>query len=325
MIVKSFELQKLKSHNSLLYLIYGNNDGIKDYIINEYFIKEFKGEIAKYDESEILNKKEEFISSLLNKSLFEENKIIIISRSTEKLFDTICDIQEKNPSNIKIIIKTQNLEKKSKLRSLFEKEKNLVCIPVYEDNAQTLTSIVYNFLRENQLKLSQEIINVLIERSKGDRINLINELSKIKNLSFSKKKIDLYDIEKLSNLAENYSVFELSDNYLAKNSKKVSNILNENNYSSEDCILIIRTILNKSKRLLKIRTEIDKKKDVDQVLSTIKPPIFWKEKDIVKKQAKSWTTKDVKKIIYKISDLETIVKKNTSNSVNFISDFVSNY
>ena len=172
MIVKSFELQKLKSHNSLLYLIYGNNDGIKDYIINEYFIKEFKGEIAKYDESEILNKKEEFISSLLNKSLFEENKIIIISRSTEKLFDTICDIQEKNPSNIKIIIKTQNLEKKSKLRSLFEKEKNLVCIPVYEDNAQTLTSIVYNFLRENQLKLSQEIINVLIERSKGDRINL---------------------------------------------------------------------------------------------------------------------------------------------------------
>ena len=208
---------------------------------------------------------------------------------------------------------------------MFEKEKNLVCIPVYEDNAQTLTSIVYNFLRENQLKLSQEIINVLIERSKGDRINLINELSKIKNLSFSKKKIDLYDIEKLSNLAENYSVFELSDNYLAKNSKKVSNILNENNYSSEDCILIIRTILNKSKRLLKIRTEIDKKKDVDQVLSTIKPPIFWKEKDIVKKQAKSWTTKDVKKIIYKISDLETIVKKNTSNSVNFISDFVSNY
>ena len=226
---------------------------------------------------------------------------------------------------MKIIIKTQNLEKKSKIRILFEKEKKLICIPVYEDNSHTLTSIIYNFLRENQIKLSQEIINILIERSKGDRINLMNELSKIKSLSFSKKKIEVSDIEKLSNLAENYSVFELSDNYLAKNSKKVSNILNENNYTNEDCILIIRTILNKSKRLLKIKKEIDNNKDIDQVLSSYKPPIFWKEKDIVKKQAKSWTTKDVKKIIYKINDLETIVKKNTSNSVNFISDFVSNY
>ena len=325
MIVKSFELQKLKSYNSLLYLIYGNNDGIKEYIINEYFVKEFKGEISKYDETEILNNKDEFISNLLNRSLFDDKKIIIISRSTEKLFDTINNILEKNPSGVKIIIKTQNLEKKSKIRILFEKEKKLICIPVYEDNSHTLTSIIYNFLRENQIKLSQEIINILIERSKGDRINLMNELSKIKSLSFSKKKIEVSDIEKLSNLAENYSVFELSDNYLAKNSKKVSNILNENNYSSEDCILIIRTILNKSKRLLKIKKEIDNNKDIDQVLSSYKPPIFWKEKDIVKKQAKSWTTKDVKKIIYKINDLETIVKKNTSNSVNFISDFVSNY
>ena len=82
---------------------------------------------------------------------------------------------------MKIIIKTQNLEKKSKIRILFEKEKKLICIPVYEDNSQTLTSIIYNFLRENQIKLSQEIINILIERSKGDRINLMNELSKIKS------------------------------------------------------------------------------------------------------------------------------------------------
>ena len=123
----------------------------------------------------------------------------------------------KDASNrgVKIIIKAQNLEKKSKIRILFEKEKKLICIPVYEDNSHTLTSIIYNFLRENQIKLSQEIINILIERSKGDRINLMNELSKIKSLSFSKKKIEISDIEKLSNLAENYSVFELSDNYLA--------------------------------------------------------------------------------------------------------------
>ena len=114
---------------------------------------------------------------------------------------------------------------------------------------------------------------------------------------------------KLTNLAENYSVFELSDNYLAKNSKKVSNILNENNYSSEDCILIIRTILSKSKRLLRIRNEIENNQNIDQVISSFKPPIFWKEKEIVKKQAQSWSTSEIKEIIFKINDLEALVKK----------------
>ena len=325
MIIKSFELQKIKSSNSSIILIYGNNEGLKEQIINDCFLKDFKGEIFNYDEIDVLNNKEEFISNLLNRSLFEDNKAIIISRATEKLIDTIIDIIEKNPPGIKIIIKTQNLEKKSKMRNLFEKEKNLICIPVYEDDTRILSSIVQNFLRKNELKLSQEIINILIERSKGDRKNLNNELSKLKSLAISKKKIDLYDIQKLTNLAENYSVFELSDNYLAKNSKKVSNMLNENNYTSDDCILILRTILNKSKRLLKIKSEMDKTKNIDEVLSTFKPPIFWKEKEIVKKQAQSWSTKEIKKIIYKINDLEVIVKKNSINSLNFISDFVSNY
>ena len=325
MIIKSFELQKIKSSNSSIILIYGNNEGLKEQIINDCFLKNFKGEIFNYDEIDVLNNKEEFISNLLNRSLFEDNKAIIISRATEKLIDTIIDIIEKNPPGIKIIIKTQNLEKKSEMRNLFEKDKNLICIPVYEDDTRVLASIVQNFLRKNELKLSQEIINILIERSKGDRKNLNNELSKLKSLAISKKKIDLYDIQKLSNLAENYSVFELSDNYLAKNSKKVSNMLNENNYTSDDCILILRTILNKSKRLLKIKSEMDKTKNIDEVLSTFKPPIFWKEKEIVKKQAQSWSTKEIKKIIYKINDLEAIVKKNSINSLNFVSDFVSNY
>ena len=237
----------------------------------------------------------------------------------------LAEILENEITETKIIIKSSNLEKKSKLRNLFEKEKKAVCTPVYEDDSRSLNSVINIFLREQNFNLSQEIKNILIERSKGDRINLKNELIKLKNLSISKNKLSTEDVLKLSNLAENYSVFELSDNYLAKNSKKVSNILNENNYSSEDCILIIRTILNKSKRLLKIRTEIDNNSNIDQVISSFKPPIFWKEKDIIKKQAQSWSTDQVKEIIFKINDLEALVKKNTSNSMLFVSNFVSNY
>ena len=262
---------------------------------------------------------------MLNKSLFETEKLIIISRGTDKLIAVINELLERKEIGAKIIIKSSNLEKKSKLRNLFEKEKNVICTPVYEDDSRSLNFIINNFLKDYKLSLSQEIKNILIERSNGDRINLKNELSKLKNLSITKKKLSIEDVLKLSNLAENYSVFELSDNYLAKNSKKVSNILNENNYSSDDCILIIRTILNKSKRLLKIRNEVDNNKSIDQVISTIKPPIFWKEKEIVKKQAQSWSTNEVKNIIFKINDLEALVKKNTANSMLFVSNFISNY
>ena len=325
MIIKSFELNKLNSYKFNLHLIFGNNEGIKEDIIRDFYLKNFDGEVLKYDEQEIFSNKEEFLSSLLTKSLFQTNKLIIISRGTDKLASLISEILENPIVDIKIVIKCSNLEKKSKLRNLFEKEKELICTPVYEDDTRSLSFLINNFLREQNLSLSQEIKNILIERTKGDRIYLKNELLKIKSLSISKPKLNTEDILKLSNLAENYSVFELSDNYLAKNSKKVSNILNENNYSPEDCILIIRTILNKSKRLLKIRSEIDNNENIDQVISSFKPPIFWKEKDIVKKQAQSWSTDDVKNIIFKVNNLEAQVKKSATNSMLFVSNFVSNY
>ncbi len=325
MIIKSFELGKLNSHNYNLHLIFGNNEGIKDDIIKDNYLKNFNGEILKYDEQEILNNKDTFLSDLLTKSLFENNKLIIISRGSDKLTNLAIQISENDKIDTKIIIKCSNLEKKSKLRNFFENEQNVICTPVYEDDTRSLNTLINIFLRDEKFSISQEIKNILIERSNGDRINLKNELVKLKNLSISKSKLSTEDVLKLSNIAENYSVFELSDNYLAKNSKKVSKILNENNYSEEDCILIIRTILSKSKRLLKIRNEVENNKNIDQVISGFKPSIFWKEKDIVKKQAQSWSSSEVRKIIFRINNLEALVKKNAANSMLFVSDFVSNY
>jgi DNA polymerase-3 subunit delta len=325
MIIKLFGLQKNKRIKTTLNLLYGNNQGLKNQIINDYFISNFKGDILKYEEDDVLNNHNEFILNLLNQSLFENEKILIIYRATDKVLNVILEILERNIQGTIIILESNILEKKSKLRVLFEKDKNLVCIPVYEDDNKSLGFIIQDFLKKNKIKFSQEIINILIDRAKGDRGNLKNELSKLKSLSLSNKNINLEDVQKLTNLAENYTVFELSDNYLTKNSKKVSRILNENNYNSDDCILILRTILNKSKRLLKLKNEIDKNKNIDLVLSSFKPPIFWKEKEVVKKQLQLCSIEEIKKIIYKINDLELLVKKNSLNSFNFVADFVRNY
>ena len=310
MIIKSYELDKIKSKKNNLVLIYGSNQGYKNQVIKEEFEDQFKGEILKVDENEILSKYDESISNLMNKSLFDDDKLIIISRASNKIYNFINEVIERKIERIKIIINSDNLEKKSKLRNLFEKEKDLICIPFYEDNEKSLGIIAQNFFRKKNIKVSQEIINLLIGRSRGDRGNLINELNKIDNLSITKKNIDIDDIFKLTNLSENYSVFELAENYLAKNKKQVSKILNENNFANDECILIIRTILNRSKRLLRLKESQNQTNNIDLTISSFKPPIFWKEKDVVKKQIQSWSEDEVKKMIYKISDLEILVKKN---------------
>ena len=325
MIIKSFEIEKIKSIKNNLILIYGTNQGYKNQVIKELFEKLFKGEILRFDENEILNNHEEFISNLMNRSLFDDNKLIIISRTTDKILRFVSEIIERKIEKIKIIINSDNLEKKSKLRNLFEKDNNLVCIPFYEDNDKSLILIAQNFFRQKKIKISQEIINLLIGRSRGDRGNLINELNKIENLSITKKNIEIEDVLKLTNLSENYSVFELAESYLAKNKKQVSKILNENNFANEECVLILRTILNRSKRLLKLKESQNETGNIDLTISSFKPPIFWKEKNVVKKQIQSWSDDEVKKMIYKINDLEILVKKNSNNSLNFVSDFVSNY
>jgi len=324
MIVKSFELEKIKSQNNKFVLLYGSNNGHKSEIINNYFTKNFLGEVLRIDENEVISN-ENFITELLTKSLFDDNKIIVISRVTEKIYDIISEAVERNLEGITIILNSGILEKNSKLRKLFEKENHLTTIPFYEDNNRNLIFITQKYFQEKKIKVSQEVINLLVERSKGDRGNLKNELNKISSLSLTKKNINIDTVSKLTNLAENYSVFELSDNYLAKNSKKVSHILNENNYNSEDCILILRTILNKAKRLLKLKDQVEKNKNIDLVLSSFKPPIFWKEKEIVKKQLESWSFKEINGIIYKINDVEILIKKNSNSSINFVSDFVRNY
>ncbi len=325
MIIKTQELKKKSFKNFSLFLMYGKNEGFKNDIINNYFLKDFDGEINKYEENSFIENQDEIISELLNKSLFESQKMVIISRVTEKIYKTIQEIIEKKIINISIILKSGVLEKKSKLRNLFEKNKSLIAIPFYEDNSVELYSIATGFLQKNKINLSRESINLLINRASGDRGNLISELNKIYSFSISNKQITLENIERLTNLTENHGVNELVNNYLIKNTKYVAKILNENNYSDDDCILILRTILAKSKKLLVMIEQNKTINNIDEVISKARPPIFWKEKENMKAQLKTWNSDELKGKIYKINQIELTIKSNNKNSLNLISDFIFNY
>ena len=323
MIVKKFELNKINLENFNIFLLYGKNEGLLDETVRSFFLQKFQGEISRYEENEVLSNSENIISEILNKSLFVTKKIILISRSSDKICKIIENISNRDIADIKIILKSGVLEKKSKLRSLFEKNKTLLTIPFYEDDTKSLSSIIYEFLNKKKIKLSSESINLLIERSCGDRKNLNLELEKILNYSLSNKKIEFKNVQKLTTLAENYNVSELADNYLIRNKKNISKILNENSFSDDDCILILRTILNKSKRLLSIIEKKSAYNNIDQIISDFRPAIFWKEKESVKKQVNSWDLRELRQKIYKINEVEYLVKSNSVNSLNLVSDFIT--
>ena len=322
MIIKTYELHKLKSINLNMFLLYGVNEGFKKQVTKDYFIRDFVGEIQKYEEVEVLNNYENFISGLLNKSFFDNKKLIIITRSSDKILKLAKELIEKNISDTKLLIDSDILEKRSKLRIFFEKEKNTICIPFYEDDEKTLAQIANNFFRKKNISISREILNLVVERCRGDRNNLYTELEKILSLTLSKKKINTEDVILLTNLAENYSISELVDNCLSKNINKTNKILNENNFSSEECILILRTFLSKTKRLLTMRKDYQGNENIDKTLASCKPPIFWKDKNIVKNQILKWKVNEIEKLLFSINDMELSVKKNSISSLNIIYDFI---
>ena len=321
MISKYYEIEKFKNKTNY-FLFYGENEGQKQDVIQDNFTQFTKENTYKYSEKDIIENKQIFLENIYSKSFFENEKLILISDVSDKILNLIDEIIESNINDVVIILIAKRLDKKSKLRNYFEKEKIVIIVPFYEDTPQTLLSIAKKILFENKINLSPENINLIIERSQGDRINLKNELQKIINLSQSNKKLKLEDILKLTNLSENYSAGELVDNCLSKNKKRTLNILNENIPSSEDNILILRTFLNKLKRLRKLRLNFNENKDIDQVINSFKPPIFWKDKNIIKQQIKIWELNEIESFIVDLNNTESLIKKNPQISNQIINNMI---
>ena len=320
MIYKTFQLKKIPD-KTIFYLLYGKNEGLKADCINQILEKN-NGKVFNYDEKQIKDEIESFYENILSNSLFESEKIIIINRASDKIFETIQDLINRNITNIIIIINAGILETRSKLRSLFEKKNDLVCIPTYPDNNDTLSKLAVIFFRNENISISQENINLIIEKCNGDRNNLNNELNKIRNYAKDKKKLSSQEILKLINLSENYEISELIDNCLALNKNKITKILNENNYNNEDCIIILRTFITKAKKILKLAIKLEENKDINKTINSAKPPIFWKDKEIVKVQLNKWKPDKIKELIKNINNVELEIKKNYNNSIFIITNFI---
>ncbi len=322
MILKFNELEKINLEKKKYFLLYGVNEGAKEEVIEQIKKSLVIKQILKFDEKQILDNEEILFSEVIENSLFDNKKIILINRVSEKLLKILETIFDKTYNDTTILLNAGHLEKKSKLRNIFEKNEDLVCIPFYSDNFQVLSTIAMNFFKSKNINISQQNLSLLIGRCNGDRGILRNELNKINFFMLNKKRLDTEDLLKLINLIENHSLSELVNNCLAKNHQKTIKMLNENLYSNEDCVLILRTFLSKSKKILKLAEEYERNKDINLTITSAKPPIFWKDKEITKHQLLKRTSNKIKLLIYELSEIELNIKKNINNSTNLIRDFI---
>jgi len=320
MIVKSFNLDNIDLNTKVI-LFYGNNSGQKKQEIDKLFQKNESLEKVKYDEKDILSELESFYEAIFNHSFFEKEKFIIINNVSDKILPIIMELNSRELGDLKIILNADILDKKSKLRVFFEKDKTFACVPFYPDNETSLSKITYQYLKNNSLSLSGEIINYLIKKSNGDRNHLITELDKIKMFS-KNKKITNDQVMKLVNLNQEHEVAELVNNYLTQNKVKLKTILNDNVIVQEDCIIIIRTFIGKIKRLIKLIEAYNKNTDLENSVNSFKPPIFWKEKEIIKKQILTWPKDQIKKLLYEVNNLELLIKSESNISEYLLVNFL---
>lgn len=321
MIIKLSEFNDTLVEKNFFFLFYGKNEYEKKRLVERIFFLKKEYALHNYFEEEILQNHEFFFESFMSKSLFDEKKILKINQSTDKIFNFISELIEKKIEDVMVILNAGTLEKTSKLRKMFEKNKDLIIIPTYSDNQKSLALYANNFFKENNILISQNNINLILNKCNGDKAALKNELNKIK-LYGHKNKINTEIILKLTNLTENYNISELVDNYLAKYYKKTQYILNENIFTDEDSILIIRILLNKLKKNLKLSESFQQNKDLDKTILSAKPPIFWKDKEITKQQILKWSPKEIKKTIFNLNKIELYVKKGLGSSISLVSSFI---
>lgn len=324
MILKPYEINKVDLNKQKFLLLHGKNEGAKLEEIKNIKEKYKEKKCYNYEEKFILDNLDNFYNEFVSGSLFEKEKLIIINRSSDKIVKIIEELDEKKINDILIIINANSLEKRSKLRTLFDKGKEYISVAFYPDTNEILSKLAYNFCKSNDISISRSDINYIVSRCNGDRVNLNNELQKIALYSNNKKKINFDIILKLTNLAENHAISELIDQLLAKNINKTKSILNDNIFNIEDCVTILRTLSNKSKRILSLLKKLNETSSVDQAISAYKPAIFWKDKEIVKQQMSSWTVKRIKEIIFEINSIEYRVKKYQTNSLQLVLNFLIN-
>ena len=311
MILKSYIIeQNIKSLESYqATIIYGENEGIKSDIKNQLKKNNNDAEIINLFQDEMINNKNILFNHVSNTSLFGNKKIIFLHEQTDKVLDQIIEILKIPDKEIKIYLFSNILEKKSKLRSLFEKDKKLATVACYMDTDRTLINYISTKLKEYR-GVTPELINYIMLNSNLDRKVISSEISKIK-LYFSEKTIEIKKVKDLLNIKYSLDFNKIRDASFLGDKLMVNKLLSEINIQKEDSIFYVNSINSRTARLLEIKQINENMNNLEMTIDSFKTKIFWKDKPIYINQVNKWTKKKLRSIQKEVFNTELMIKKNS--------------
>ena len=294
-------IELLKNH---IALFYGENLGLINFFKKK--ITEKHKKILRFTQEDVLKDHSKIFNEIKNISLFDDKKIIFISNVNDKLLDVIKEVSLDTGDN-KIFLFANILEKKSKLRSFFEKTTNCDVVTCYKDNDISIKKLIHQDLK-GYAGLTPEIVNLLVDNSSLDRIKLLNELDKIKNL-FLDKKIKSDQLVSLLDQKTDDEFNTIKDSALTGNNKLTNNLLSSTVFEIEKMSLYLG-VLNQRLNKLMETTLNAKDGSLVKIIDNMKPPIFWKDKPAFLNQAKLWNKNKINLAFKKTYELELNIKSN---------------
>jgi DNA polymerase-3 subunit delta len=323
MIVKSFSANFKELLKKNFTLLYGENISLI-FEIEQKIIKEAKNNnglvVKKYQEEYFLQNKDVFEQFINSESLFGDQELVIISESTDKILE-IFDNTIASTNNKKIIFLSSLLTKRSKLRNLAETETDFNCIACYDDTPVQLQSILLQKLKDNKISVSREFLNSIFEVNSLNRQDINDAITKIQLIQ-STSNIKEENLKNIFYSSSHNDNFEIINFCLLGDKKNINKVLSNIYIQGINFNEILAALKYKVNKLIEISVSNTSDLNVNQLVENYKPPIFWKEKNMVKEQLRRWTNGELNKLMEIIYETEINCKKNYEISNTILQQFI---
>ena len=315
MIYKSYLIENnINNIDKNLILFYGENLGLKNEFKKQIRSNKKKAEIIIFLQDDILKDENGFYNEIMNISLFEQKKIYFIENVNDNILQIIQKIED-NINDQKIFLFGDMLDKRSKIRSYFEKSDHTGAVACYADNEINIRKIILNKLKDFK-GLSAQNVNIILENCNLDRVKLNNEINKIFTY-FTEKELKYEKLEILLDIKTNDNFNSLKDEALNGNKVQTNKLLSDTQIDSEKNIFYLN-LINMRLNKLADAFELSKQTNLENAINMLRPPIFWKDKPAVLKQARKWNSNKIKNILNKTYNLEIDIKTNSNINKNIL-------
>jgi DNA polymerase-3 subunit delta len=286
-----FQKYKEQNLNYAPLLLYGPNEGLirENYAKLKNILNWTNFDKINLTGKSITEQPEILIDEIKTVSMFSDHKIITIDHAVDKNIEIFKEAFHILPSNTLIIVLADNLKKTSKIRTFFEKSESCLACANYEDDMKSNSQQIQILEKKIGKVLNKDIKNYLNQNLSSNRMISNHEVDKLILLYHENDTIPkLEEIKFIFNDNSDLGLSKISQLAFSGQPNKVSINLNRIFAEGVNSVAVVRTMLNYVQRIQVTQIALKKTNDFESAIKSLKPPVFWKDKDNFKLHCIKW-------------------------------------